>query len=109
MSKQVLKGQTVYLEPTGNCARHNKKIIEAEVTEIKRKYYTAVSVENKNISYEFEIVSGCQRGSGNYYTYRSHLTPELAEESAFRNDYENEIKNGLRKLDFNVIKPLKGL
>lgn len=100
-------GQTIYLETVGNNARHGKQVIPVEVKEVKRKLF---SVNVGCREYKFYIESLCQHTTEWAQTeYKAHLTPEQAEESAFRNDYETQIRNGLRKLNFNVIKTLAGI
>lgn len=100
--KDVRKGSTVYLQPLGNNIRYSKNIVEATVTAIKRKYFSAVIGESKR-ERDFSLDSGIGQ-NGNYSgDYKAYTTKYEAESATFSNDVRNEIVRLLNKSDYNSL------
>lgn len=91
----IKTGQTIYLEPLGNNKRHGKKIITAEVKEVKKKYFH-VNIGSREHRFYIDGIMNEKTTDWGQASYMAHLTPEQANESAFRQDVINDITQKLR-------------
>lgn len=105
--KEIQKGQTVYLEPIGNNARHGKVITLGVVTNIKRKYFD-VEVGNGR-EYTFSIDGGLHNNGQHGSQFKCHTTEYEAQSSAFSQDVRNVITRKLQKLDYRTLLKIQKL
>ncbi len=76
---KLIKGQTVWVKPIRNAARHNAKVKEVVITTVGRKYFTLEGWDFARKKFSIETLEEVSEYSADYEVYLSLEDLEHAE------------------------------